>query len=82
MYRYENEQLFKITFAIFGVEALTDLDPNKHKLLYAEQKYQDSQLEANLSQQQPQRKNNETASLNRQFYYSVRVYSLCWLLQK
>lgn len=45
MYRYENEQLFKIQFAIYAVEALTNLHLDNHKLLYAEQKYQDSQLD-------------------------------------
>jgi hypothetical protein len=53
MYRYENEQLFKINFAIFSLEALTNLanDPNRYMLLYKEKKFleQDS---INYSQQQ------------------------------
>lgn len=46
MYRYENEQLFKIQFAIYAVEALTNQRADNHRLLFAEQKYQDSQLES------------------------------------
>lgn len=45
MYRYENEQLFKIQFAIYAVEALMNQKADNHRLLYAEQKYQDSQLD-------------------------------------
>jgi hypothetical protein len=86
MYRYENEQLFKIQFAIFAVEALTNLDPNKHKLLYAEQKYQDIQSGVNLSQQQPQKQTSKpsvTGSSTTQFvstlyvgFYKNNLYAL------
>ncbi len=41
MYRYQNEQLYKINFAIFAVEALTNLDPNRFNLLHKEQKLQE-----------------------------------------
>jgi serine/threonine-protein kinase/endoribonuclease IRE1 len=41
MYRYQTEQLYKINFAIFAVEALTNLDPNRYLLLHREQKLQE-----------------------------------------
>lgn len=45
MYRYESEQLFKIKFAIYSAEALSNLTPDNRRLLYNEQKYQDIQNE-------------------------------------
>ena len=41
MYRYENDQLFKLNFAVFAAEALTNQNPDRYKLLYLEQKYQE-----------------------------------------
>jgi hypothetical protein len=43
MYRYENDQLFKLNFAVFAAEALTNQNPDRYKLLYLEQKYQEKQ---------------------------------------
>lgn len=43
MYRYENDQLFKLNFAVFATEALTNQNPDRYKLLYLEQKYQEKQ---------------------------------------
>ena len=57
MYRYESEQLFKINFVIFAVEALTNLNPNRFKMLHAEQK-QLEQEALNVFSQQQQRKTN------------------------
>lgn len=82
MYRYENEQLFKINFAIFAVEALTNLNPNKFRLLYMEQKYQD-QDGVNHSQQQKPSPNKVTPTSPNLFvstlyigFYKNNLYAL------
>lgn len=62
MYRYENEQLFKINFAIFAVEALTNLNPNRYMLLHKEQINQDQ--ESNNFSQHQQQSNKATNSRN------------------
>ena len=43
MYRYENDQLFKLNFAVFAIETLTNQNPDRYRLLYSEQKYQEKQ---------------------------------------
>ena len=43
MYLYENEQLYKINFAVFAVEALTNQNPDRYRLLFLEQQYQEKQ---------------------------------------
>lgn len=42
MYRYENDQLYKVNFAIYAVEALTNSNPNRYELLHKQQKLQDN----------------------------------------
>jgi hypothetical protein len=46
MYRYENEQLFKINFAVFSIEALNSLaqEPSRFKLLFKQSKYEEQEL--------------------------------------
>lgn len=61
MYRYENEQLFKINFAIFSLEALINLDPNRFSLLYKEQLSQEKDS-VNYSQYQNDKSDNPGTS--------------------
>lgn len=45
MYRYENEQLFKVNFQVFSTEALTSQNnKNSYKHLYKQQKLQEKHL--------------------------------------
>jgi hypothetical protein len=84
MYRYENEKLFKINFVIFAVEALTNLDPNRYKLLYTEQKLIDLEASNNSNQQLNNKNNKGTIpSSSNQFvstlyvgYYKNNLYAM------
>ena len=83
MYRYENEQLFKINFAIFSLEALTNLaqEPSKYDQLFKLQKMEE-QESVNLSQQQ-QNTASKIQSVSKQFvstlyvgFYKNNLYAL------
>jgi hypothetical protein len=84
MYRYENEQLFKINFAIFAVEALNNLDPQRYRLLYMEQKFQEIDGNNYSQQQQHQQKpSSNKLSPSNQFvstlyigFYKNNLYAL------
>lgn len=65
MYRYEGEQLFKINFAIFAVEALSNLDPNRFKMLHAEQKLLEQDSQPNINNSQPPTKNQQIQQTQR-----------------
>lgn len=87
MYRYENEQLFKIQFAIYAVEALTTRNPDNHLLLYADQKHHDKLKGFEVSPpsqkpQQPSLKDTTSGSSSRFVstlyigYYKNNLYAL------
>lgn len=81
MYRYENEQLFKISFSIYSIEALTFLSkkPNRLKLLYKQQKH--NELISTDKQSKPS--NHKPSKINNMFsetlyigFYNKNLYAL------